>query len=218
MTTEPLKEKNRHKDNVTCPMSHLVTGQLFSFYPLLLSEQRKKKKSGGRGGRISDTWSVKIPVTVDLGQSPTKSTLFKLDQRRPTFQQYTCNPRYSTEGSVLLWSTGFNSSFVTCQHSRWAQPSTGGGGGGRHCGGSHPTFHKLPLSLPSPLWLKPVKEQGQSLINSFQVSQWKIPTQSSNYNLNGAMVELWLWFKMAPLGKGMQAQIGYEEEFPYSQG
>lgn len=102
MTTEPLKEKNRHKDNVTYPMSHLVTGQLFSFYPLLLSEEEKKKKSGGRGGRISDTWSVKIPVTVDLGQSPTKSTLFKTDQRRSTFQQYTCNPRYSTEGSVLL--------------------------------------------------------------------------------------------------------------------
>ena len=49
MTTEPLKEKNRHKDNVTYPMSHLVTGQLFSFYPLLLSEQRKKKKVEGEG-------------------------------------------------------------------------------------------------------------------------------------------------------------------------
>ena len=56
-------------------MSHLVTGELFSFYPLLLSEE-KKKKSGGRGGRISDTWSVKLPVTVDPGQTPDKSLHF----------------------------------------------------------------------------------------------------------------------------------------------
>lgn len=49
MTTEPLKEKNRHKNNVTCPMSHLVIGELFSFYPLLLSEEGKRKKSGRRG-------------------------------------------------------------------------------------------------------------------------------------------------------------------------
>ena len=46
MTTEPLKEENRHKNNVTCPMSHLVTGELFSFYPLLLSEEKKKKVEG----------------------------------------------------------------------------------------------------------------------------------------------------------------------------
>lgn len=75
MTTEPLKEKNRHKNNVTCPTSHLVTGELFSFYPLLLSEE-EKKKSVRRGGRISDTWSVKIPVTVDPTQTPDKSLHF----------------------------------------------------------------------------------------------------------------------------------------------
>ena len=51
MTTEPLKEKNRHKDNVTYPMSHLVTGQLFSFYPLLLSEEEKKKKKWRERGK-----------------------------------------------------------------------------------------------------------------------------------------------------------------------
>lgn len=39
-------------------------------------QKRKKKKSGGRGGRISDTWSVKLPVTVDPGQTPDKSLHF----------------------------------------------------------------------------------------------------------------------------------------------
>ena len=52
MTTEPLKEKNRHKNNVTCPMSHLVIGELFSFYPLLLSEEEKKQKCKERGKNI----------------------------------------------------------------------------------------------------------------------------------------------------------------------
>lgn len=151
MTTEPLKEKNRHKNNVTCPMSHLVTGELFSFYPLLLSEE-EKKKSGGRGGRISDTWSVKLPVTVDPGQTRQKSTRFRTAQRRPAFQQYTYTSRYSTEGSAVLWSTGLNSSFVTCQHSRWLGVLLGvGGGGGSHFSGHHLTFHMLPLLLPSPL-------------------------------------------------------------------
>lgn len=51
MTTEPLKEKNRHKNNVTCPMSHLVAGELFSFYPLLLSEEKKKWRERGKNIR-----------------------------------------------------------------------------------------------------------------------------------------------------------------------
>lgn len=75
--TEPLKRKTDTRGNITRSMSRLVTGELGlklgakTIFFLPSTPLRKKKR-----GRVSGIWFVKIPVTVDRGQTPTKVYTF----------------------------------------------------------------------------------------------------------------------------------------------
>ena len=63
----------------------------FSLYPLLLSGQKEEKK------KVSVTWFVKIPVTKDPRQTPTKVYSFQDRSMMAEVPLHLTLPRYSSE-------------------------------------------------------------------------------------------------------------------------